>query len=614
MAAFAGLLNIRIGADTSELEKKLKDVNKRIKALEKKISDFGKGMSALAIPIAAIGGAAFAAGAKFEKAFRIVQAGTTATGAELKALRDDFKTIAALGPQSFEDSARAIDGINTATGATGKVLQDLSMAVLDASRMMGEDLKGNIDGLSKLLVNWNIAAEDGVAVMDKLYAATKATNTSMSTISHGIAAAGGALRGMGVSLEESIALIAMLNKAGLEGSQAAVSLGKAMGVLGKRGITDTSQGLRAIIASIKEASTMTEALTIGRKLFEIDVGTKLAIAIRDGKFEVEDLARQLENAGGAIATASKETMTLGERWSTVGNQFAIALEPLGTKLVKMAESYIPSVSKALEGFSLDLDEGTIKIFALVAAIGPVTLALGGLAASFNAIITSVGALIGVLSGPVGLTVALGLAVAGFASYVDSSNKARIAAEDMAEAQNWLNESFQNASAAQIQGELENLRKELVVVESQAISTRTELGRMLAFGERGSWGMPDQASAEAGKIQAKIKVLEGELANRGGADAQSSKSPDGVDTGKELDGLKEKISALAHEDDKPGGSGGKKAGGGGGKSGPSALDLFVRDVQDRIKYFNEDGNAYMAPGPPLEYRRYRLHREAAKDTG
>jgi hypothetical protein len=40
----------------------------------------------------------------------------------------------------------------------------------------------------------------------------------------------------------------------------------------------------------------------------------------------------------------------------------------------------------------------------------------------------------------------------------------------------------------------------------------------------------------------------------------------------------------------GGKAGKK--GGGGKSGPSALDTFIQDVQDRVKYFQEDGNAYM----------------------
>ena len=579
MAAFVGRLNMIIGADTSELQKKLKSASKEIKAL-------GKNITVLTAPLMALRATAMGVGLKVEEAFRTIKIGTGAAGAALKELKDDFKAIAVLGPQSFDDSAKAIADLNTMTGASGKTLQTLSMAVLDASRMMGTDLGGTIASLGKLLNNWNLRADQGVEVLDKLFFTSQATGMGMDAIAQGVTASGGALRTLGLGLDESIVLIGTLDKAGINAQQAMKSFSKALVALAKEGVADTSQALRQIIEQIKGASSMGEALDLGKKMFGIKAGADLAIAIREGKIEINELVDALKTAGGTIAETSKETMTFSERWSMLGNQAAMALEPLGTKLVTMAEQYMPDLSEAIGKFALDLDETTIKITALVVATGPVLMALSGLITSATTVAGAIKAVAIALSGPVGATVALGLAVASMGAYVTESEKTRIAAENMAAAQDWLNASFKNASTAQIQSELEKLRKELVIVEEQAVSTRTELGRMLAFGERGSWGMPEEMRKEAAPgaslVRAKIAALEAEIQSRTTQESTTSPPPK----------ARRAIGSLGG-----GGGGGKAAkkggGGGGAKSGKSALDLFVQDVQDRIKYFKEDGNAYMA---------------------
>lgn len=576
MAAFVGKLNMIIGADTSELQKKLKGVNKEIKNL-------GKNITVVTAPLMALRATAMGVGLKIEEAFRTIKIGTGAAGAALKELKDDFKAIAVLGPQSFGDSAKAIADLNTMTGASGKTLQTLSMAVLDASRMMGTDLGGTITSLGKLLNNWNLRADQGVEVLDKLFFASQATGMGMDAIAQGVTAAGGALRTLGLGLDESIALISTLDKAGLNAQQVMKSLSKALVSMAKEGITDTSEALTSIIDQIKSAKDIGAALEIGKNLFGIKAGADLTLAIREGKVEFSELLGLLKTASGTIADTSKETMTFSERWSTLGNQAAMALEPLGTKLVTIAESYMPALSEAIEKFSIELSDTTIKITALVVATGPLLIALSSLISSAMTVAGAIKAVALALSGPVGATVAIGLAVASMGAYVIESEKTRIAAEDMAEAQDWLNNSFKNASTAHIQSELENLRKELVTLESQAVSTRTELGRMLAFGERGSWGMPEEMRKEAAPgaslVRAKIAALEEELKNRTTQESTTSPPP--------------KARRAIGGGGGGGGKAGKKGGGGGGaKSGKSALDLFVQDVQDRIKYFKEDGNAYM----------------------
>ena len=567
MAAFVGRLNIIFGADTTELEKKIKDVNKRVKALGKKLTDVGKGLSLLTAPIMAVGTAAFSVGVKVEKAFRDIKVGTGATGAALKGLHADFKAIAVLGPQSFDDSAKAIANLNTMTGASGKTLQELSMAVLDASRMTGTSLDGMLKGLGQLMNNWGLSAEQGVSVMNKLFVASQNTGLGMDAIAQGVAKAGGGLRGMGLSLDEAIALMGNLDKAGLDAQTALNSMAKALFALNREGIKDTSEGLKMVISSIKEAATMEEALKIGQKLFEIETGAKLAIAIREGKFEFEELAKALKNAKTDIQDTSRETMTLGERWSTVGNQFAIALEPLGTKLVKMAEEYIPDLNKVIGDFALNLDDGTIKIFALVAAIGPAVLALGAFAGSISAIITVGGTLITVLMGPAGLVVALGaVAAAIYNKYAPSLDYAQQKMIDITGAALMTKEALASLGSVDL-GNIVNLGVsggDVSIGGREALPVATEnLDAIKTTAEEAAKPV-NEVNEAVEKAKAQAEEIMKILANMG-------KGGGGGGSGKAA----------------------KKGGGGGGaKAGKSALDLFVQDVQDRIKYFKEDGNAYM----------------------
>ena len=578
MAAFAGKLNILIGADTSQLEKKIKSANKQIK-------DLGKNISIVTAPLMGLRATAMGVGLKVEQAFRTIKIGTGAAGAALKELQDDFKAIAVLGPQSFDDSAKAIADLNTMTGASGKTLQTLSMAVLDASRMMGTDLGGTIASLGKLLNNWNMRADQGVEVLDKLFFASQATGMGMDTIAQGVTASGGALRTLGLGLDESIALIGTLDKAGINAQQAMKSFSKALVALSKEGVADTSQALIAIIEQIKSAKTMSEALDIGKNMFGIKAGADLTIAIREGKLEIVELVDALKTASGTIAETSKETMTFGERWSMLGNQAAMALEPLGTKLVGIAEEYMPALSDAIGKFSLDLDESTIKITALVVATGPALVALSGLISSFTTLVGAVKAVAIALSGPVGLVVSLGVAVGALITYTNESEKTRVASEDLREAQEWLNGKFQETSTAHMQSELAHLRGELIKLEAQAVDTWTMVARATAFGERGVSDIVTEqeaaAARQAEKLRAKISTLETEIQRRNAAE-----TPAPI------------VSAVKATPKMPriGGGGGRgkggKKGGGGAKSGKSALELFVQDVQDRIKYFKEDGNAYI----------------------
>ena len=137
----------------------------------------------------------------------------------------------------------------------------------------------------------------------------------------------------------------------------------------------------------------------------------------------------------------------------------------------------------------------------------------------------------------------------------------------------------------MQSELAHLRGELIKLEAQAVDTWTMVARATAFGERGVSAIVTEqeaaAARQAEKLRAKISALETEIQNR---------------TAQEDAGTVTEAPSTGDKIERRTGSGGRgvggKKGGGGGRSGPSALDTFIQDVQDRIKYFQEDGNAYM----------------------
>jgi len=580
MAAFSGKLNIVIGAKTDELQKKLKSVNKSI-------GELGKNITIATAPLMTLRATAMGVGLKIEEAFRTIKIGTGAAGAALKELKDDFKAIAVLGPQSFDDSAKAIADLNTMTGASGKTLQTLSMAVLDASRMMGTDLGGTIASLGKLLNNWNLRADQGVEVLDKLFFASQATGMGMDAIAQGVTSAGGALRTLGLGLDESIVLIGTLDKAGINAQQAMKSFSKALVALAKEGVADTSQALKQIIEQINGASSMGEALDLGKKMFGIKAGADLAIAIREGKIEINELVDALKTASGTIAETSKETMTFGERWSTLGNQAAMALEPLGTKLVTMAEQYMPDLSEAISKFAIDLDETTIKITALVVATGPAMMALSGLITSFTTVAGAIKAVAIALSGPVGLTIALGASIVGLGEYLISLKDTREETERAGKITRWLADGFDSLSTEEAEAQLVGIQNELIELRRQAVLAANELNKLASMGQGVIFSMKfDDAIANEEAIKKAIALNEEKakkLAEKIARARARNVAPD------------LSVTEVPEGNKSGGGGGGKKKGGGGGgaKSGKSALDLFVQDVQDRIKYFKEDGNAYMA---------------------
>jgi phage-related minor tail protein len=118
---------------------------------------------------------------------------------------------------------------------------------------------------------------------------------------------------------------------------------------------ESQNGLRTRLLetfdAIKNATSATEALNIANDVFGKRAGGDMAAAIREGRFEFEDLLAVLESSEGAILSTAEATADFGEKWTVIKNRVTLALEPLGVKLMDtigiVLDKFMPAFESAL---------------------------------------------------------------------------------------------------------------------------------------------------------------------------------------------------------------------------------------------------------------------------
>lgn len=378
----------------------------------------------MAAGMALIGAAAVVGLAKlgneFAQATDIIRTGTGATGKALEGLERDFKKTLTRVPASFDDAATAIADLNTRLGLTGKPLQKISGQFLELSRITKTDLGDNIASVTRLFGDWGIKTEDMSPTLDKLFRASQATGIEVSRLSELMVQFGSPLRQLGVDFDFATAMFANFEKSGvatetlmpgmrfalknLSGATPKVTEElKALGI----STDDVQTGLQDTFEKIRQAGSAAEANQIAFKVFGVRAGPDMAAAIREGRFDLDELQKTIVSGKDTVEKAGKATMTFTERWTLFKNRIAVALEPIATKLFEVFERGLEIISNP-------------KYTGAIVAIGLALLGLVIVVPVISAVVTAIGGLIGVLTflaaHPIVLLVAA-LVAAGVAIFV-----------------------------------------------------------------------------------------------------------------------------------------------------------------------------------------------------
>lgn len=321
----------------------LEKINNSMAALGKGVV---AGFAAAGAAALTLGGTAFAAGNQIDSAFDNIVIGTGAAGDALAGLQEDFRIVFTSIPTNAEPASKVLAELNTRLGLTGGELRGMSIPLLEMTRMLGGDAVRNSQLFARVVGDWGIPLPEGTNLLDRLFVAGQTTGIGLESLMLKVVQFGSPMRLMGFTLNEAISLFGKWEKEGVNAELVMGSLRIAAGKFAREGI-GLKEGLWQTIGAIKSASSESEGLALAMEIFGARAGPDMAAAIREGRFEIEDLVTALENADGAILNTSERTSDWGEMLQILKNKSTIALEPIGMFLLDIANSLM---DKALPAF------------------------------------------------------------------------------------------------------------------------------------------------------------------------------------------------------------------------------------------------------------------------
>ena len=308
--------------------------------------------------IAAIGGAAHGAAKEVDDAYDTIRIGTGATGDQLAGLQSSFNTV--YGNFSGEASvvSEVITALNSKLGATDDVLVALATPLADVTRMLGGDAATNANTFARTLGDWDVPAEKGAELLDKIFVATQKSGIGFDRLNQLMVQFGAPLRNMGFTVDDSIALLSKWEKEGVNTELVMGSLRIASGKFAKAG-KPLRESLLATFETIQNTTDSSAALAIGMEVFGARAGPDMTAAIREGRFAIDDMVAMMGDAEGAIEDASRATEDWPEKFQRAKNKVILALSPIGDAVMGTIGKAFDSLEPMLEGFGPWIEKNVV---------------------------------------------------------------------------------------------------------------------------------------------------------------------------------------------------------------------------------------------------------------
>ena len=429
-------VNETIKAGTADIEK----YAKKLENIGNKTTKVGEGLTKhVTAPIVATGAAAGLAWKDIDEAYDNIARGTGAVGDALDGLHDSFENVYGNFPASSEDVATAIADVNTRFGFTGEELEKCATQFLKFSDVNNVDVSTAIAKVSRAMGDAGVDSKDYAGIMDSLTLASQDSGLAVDALAESITKYGAPMRALGYDIEESIALFAQWEKAGVTQEIAFSGMKKAISNFAKEG-KNAKEEFKKVLKEIQRCPDIASATTKAIEVFGAKAGPDLADAIQGGKFSIEDFVATMENSSGHLDKVVNEAF---DGMAAPQDKARVAMNNLNLAGHELTEAFLgalgPSISQISElikqfsdwfqALNPHIQQVIVVVGLLVAAVGPLLMIVGymitGISTAitfFTSLATSVGGLGGamtVLTGPIGAVIAI--VVACTAAVVDLWN-------------------------------------------------------------------------------------------------------------------------------------------------------------------------------------------------
>ena len=291
-----------------------------------------------------------------EGADNVIKA-TGATGQAAEDLTKSYGNVAKTINGDFADIGDALGELNTRFDFTGEQLEDATRQFIKFADINRTDAKKSVELVSRAMNNAGIKSEDYAEVLDQLTAASQASGISVDTLAEALTKNGATMRQLGFNTEETVAMLAQFEAAGVNSETALAGLKTAVKNWGKEG-KNANDEFHNVVDAIKNAPDDMSASQAAFEAFGGKAGAELAEAIRTGKFAYDEFLADLADSQGTVNSTYEQTQDGADKARlAIQNMRTTAAELVN----KFLDQYGPEINAAIEKVTGLLEEMAPKI-------------------------------------------------------------------------------------------------------------------------------------------------------------------------------------------------------------------------------------------------------------
>ena len=359
---------------------KMQDVSDKTGKLGKSFSSVGGVLTkGVTMPIMAVGAGAVKAADEVQGGMNRIIKITGATGKTAASLRSAYEGAAKSVSGSLDDIATAVGEVHQRLNLNGKDAQKAAEQFVKFAKVTDTDVGDAIQKVTRMMGDANIPAKQYNKVLDYLTKASQKTGVSVDDLTEAVTRYGAPMRQLGVSTQQSIAMFANWEKAGVTTEKAFAGMRIAISGWMKDG-KDAGTEFQKTVKGIQDGTISTSQ---AMEIFGKKGGPDMIDAIKQGRFNLDDFTKSLGNTKGALNETYKNSLSNSDKLKLEMNKLKVSSAGFGASILKSTMPAITrtldSVSKLAEKFSKlpqPVQDSIIKFGLFAAALGPVSSGLG----------------------------------------------------------------------------------------------------------------------------------------------------------------------------------------------------------------------------------------------
>ena len=313
-----------------------------IRAMTMALISSGVGVFVVALGALAGGiGGVISKSKEFEKALSTLEAVTGSSKEEIQQLSDLAKK---LGSTTAFTASQVLE-LQTELAKLGFKTDDISNAtgsILDLAASLDVDLAEAAEFSGSVVRSFGLTTKDTQQIVDVMALSTSSSALNFESLRESMKLVAPVSKAVGVSVEKTTALLAVLADRGLKGSIAGTGLAKTFIMLSKQGMT-LEQGLDKLNASGGDLNTAIEMVGV--------VAAKSFLTLAGGQEDIAGLEQSFKDAEGAakkmadikLDNLAGDTTKLASAWEGL----VLGLEDGQGLLNKMARGSVKLLTEAI---------------------------------------------------------------------------------------------------------------------------------------------------------------------------------------------------------------------------------------------------------------------------